>query len=146
MNINIRNMLLEDKSEILQMMHDFYSSDAVNTNGSPKIFETDFECCISESPFLEGFVFENSGKILGYAMVAQCFSTEFGKPCFWLEDLYLKSEYRGFGIISIFVNYIKSHKQNAIFKLEVEKENVHAVHVYKKLGFKEMPYSEMIML
>lgn len=78
-------------------------------------------------------------------MVTKSFSTEFGKICIWIEDLYLKEYCRGKGIIPEFINYLKSVYPNVIFKLEVEEENSHAVHVYKKCGFKELPYSEMIM-
>ena len=141
----IRKFIEEDKHEILSMMQEFYSSDAVFTNGSDEIFETDFETCINNSPFLDGYVFYNQDKILGYAMLAKSFSTEFGKICIWIEDLYLKEYCRGKGVIPEFINYLKSVYPNVIFKLEVEEENSHAVHVYKKCGFKKLPYSEMIM-
>ena len=145
LEFKIRKFIEEDKHEILSMMQEFYNSDAVFTNGSNEIFETDFETCINNSPFLDGYVFYNEEKILGYAMLAKSFSTEFGKICIWIEDLYLKEYCRGKGIIPEFINYLKSVYPDVIFKLEVEEENSHAVHVYKKCGFKELPYSEMIM-
>ena len=49
MDFGIRKMQLEDKKEILAMMEEFYSSNAVATNGSNEIFETDFENCINGS-------------------------------------------------------------------------------------------------
>ena len=137
-------MHINDRSEVLQMMHAFYSSPAVFTNGSDKIFATDFELCISNNPLLEGYIIELDCTICGYTMVAQSFSTEFGKVCYWLEDLYLKPDFRGKKIIPQFIEYIKSQKENAILKLEVEQENSHALHVYKKQGFQECPYCEMI--
>lgn len=145
LEFKIRKFIEEDKHEILSMMQEFYNSDAVFTNGSNEIFETDFETCINNSPFLDGYVFYNQDKILGYAMLAKSFSTEFGKICIWIEDLYLKEYCRGKGVIPDFINYLKSVYPDVIFKLEVEEENSHAVHVYKKCGFKELPYSEMIM-
>ena len=60
------------------------------------------------------------------------------------SDLYLKEEYRGLGIIPNFIEFIESLYPDTILKLEVEAENEHAVHVYKKRGFKELPYQEMI--
>ena len=146
MDFEIRKMHFEDKQEILTMMKEFYSTDAVSTNGSAEIFETDFENCISNSPYLEGFVFCQNKNILGYAMIAKTFSTEFGKICIWLEDLYVKKEYRGQGIISKFFEYTEKRYKNNIFKLEVENENTHAIQVYKKRGFNMLPYVEMIKL
>lgn len=143
MHFSIRMFEPKYKSEILSMMKVFYSSDAVFTSGSDEIFEIDFENCLNENPYLEGYVFASNEKILGYAMLAKSFSTEFGKQCIWLEDLYLKSEFRGQGIIPKFIKYLEEKYKECIFRLEVENENTHAVHVYEKSGFSSLPYVEM---
>lgn len=139
----IRSMTLEDKSIVMEMMRVFYASPAVLSNGSEEIFINDIENCINDSPYLEGYIFEDSGEIQGYAMVAKSFSTEFGKTCIWIEDLYIKNEYRGLGIGSMFLNYIKEKYADSIIRLEVEEENERAVKVYQKCGFDVLPYMEM---
>ena len=68
-------------------------------------------------------------------MVAKSFSTEFGKPCVWIEDIYVKDAYRGLGIGSHFLKFIESKYPDAILRLEVEAENERAVNVYQKCGF-----------
>lgn len=143
MNSKIRMMQESDRNSVLTMMREFYASSAVLSNGSEKIFETDFDCCVNATPFLEGYVFENNGMIQGYAMVAKSFSTEYGKPCIWVEDLYLKAEYRGLGIGSSFLSFIETKYPEALFRLEVEKENEKAVRVYEACGYQELPYMEM---
>ena len=87
MEDTIRTMTENDKDAVLEMMRVFYASPAVWSNGSDEIFLTDIETCINGSPYLSGFVFEENGALLGYAMVAKSFSTEFGKPCVWVEDM-----------------------------------------------------------
>jgi ribosomal protein S18 acetylase RimI-like enzyme len=136
-------MRKEDKDIILDMMRVFYASPAVLSNGSEEIFTADIENCVNDSPYLEGFVFENGNEIQGYGMIAKSFSTEFGKPCIWIEDLYLKPEYRGQGIGSMFFDYLEKAYTDCIFRLEVEEENERAIHVYKKNGFEILPYMEM---
>lgn len=121
----------------------FYSSDAVLTNGSIEIFNNDFETCINSNPFLEGYAFTSNNIIIGYAMLAHSYSTEFGKPCIWFEDLYLKEQYRGKNIIPKFIKYIENNYPNTILRLELEEENTHALHVYKECGFSKLPYLEM---
>lgn len=143
MAMNIRKMIQDDKSTIIDMMRVFYASPAVLSNGSEEIFEADVENCVNDSPYLEGFVFEENGEILGYGMIAKSFSTEFGKPCIWVEDLYLKPEYRGQGISSKFFEYLEQNYTDCIFRLEVEEENERAIHVYEKNGFAVLPYMEM---
>ena len=144
MEITIRSMMEQDRQEVLQMMRVFYASDAVQSNGSEEIFEKDICNCVEENPYLEGYIFEKEGKVLGYAMAAKSFSTEFGKPCIWIEDLYMKPESRGFGIGSHFFRYIKEKYPDAVLRLEVEPENERAIHVYKKAGYEVLPYMEII--
>ena len=139
----IRLIEERDRGAVLDMMRVFYASPAVHTNGSEDIFAADVDACVGESPFLEGYVFEQDEKILGYAMLAKSFSTEFGKPCIWIEDLYIKEEYRGQGIGTRFFDFIEGKYENVIFRLEVEEENERAVHVYKKCGYEVLPYMEM---
>lgn len=140
---NIRKMTLADKPAVLEMMRVFYASPAVLSNGSEEIFSADIDNCVNDSPYLEGYIFENSEEIQGYAMLAKSFSTEFGKSCIWIEDLYLKESYRGHGIGSRFFDFIKKAYPESIFRLEVEAENQRAINVYEKNGFKVLPYMEM---
>lgn len=144
MDFIIRNMTEQDTQEVMDMMRVFYASPAVQSNGSDEIFENDIKNCVSGSPYLEGYIFEKEGQILGYAMAAKSFSTEFGKPCVWIEDLYMKPENRGLGIGSKFFEYIEEKYSDVVVRLEVEEENERAVHVYKKAGYEVLPYMEMI--
>ena len=143
MSTTIRKMIESDKENVREMMRVFYASPAVLSNGSDEIFENDIENCVNDSPYLEGFLFESDGEVQGYGMIAKSFSTEFGKPCIWIEDLYLKPEYRGLGIGSMFFEYLEKTYTDCIFRLEVEEENERAIHVYEKNGFEELPYMEM---
>ena len=139
----IRYMEKKDKTAVIDMMRVFYASPAVLSNGSEEIFEADFSNCVGDSPYVEGYIFENDGSVQGYAMIAKSYSTEFGKPCIWIEDIYLKSEYRGCGIGSKFFKFIEEKYPDAVFRLELEAENERAFKVYKKCGYNILPYIEM---
>ena len=139
----IRRMQAQDRNAVLEMMRVFYASEAVLSNGSEEIFAADFENCVGDSPYLEGYIFEEAREIQGYGMVAKSFSTEFGKPCIWIEDLYIKDRYRGQGIGSLFLHYVGKQYPDAVLRLEVEPENESAVKVYEKCGFEVLPYMEM---
>lgn len=139
----IRDMVKEDKGCVLDMMRVFYTSPAVLSNGSEEIFDRDIESCVGECPYLEGYIFQEGQEIQGYAMVAKSFSTEFGRPCMWIEDLYFKPEYRGLGLGSQFFEFIEKKYPDTILKLEVEEENERAIRVYEKCGYEILPYLEM---
>ena len=143
MNVIIRLMTKHDKPAIVDLMRIFYNSPAVLSNGSEQIYSDDVDNCVNDNPFLEGYVIENEKDICGYAMIAKSFSTEFGKPCIWIEDLYLKDNYRGLGMGKLFFDFITEKYTDCIFRLEVEKENERAVRLYEKCGFSELPYMEM---
>jgi len=125
------------------MMRTFYASPAVLSNGSEEIFQADIDACISGSPYLEGYVFDREGCLQGYAMTARSFSTEFGRPCIWVEDLYIRDAFRGCGIGTRFLRFIEEKYPQAIVRLEVEEENERAVTVYEKNGFQVLPYMQM---
>lgn len=140
----IRLMKEQDKNEVIEMMTVFYASEAVSTNGSREIFESDFNNCINSCPYLEGYVFEENDNICGYAMVAKSFSTEFGKPCIWIEDLYIKEEYRHKKLGSLFFDFLKENYKDTIQRLEVDKQNIFASKAYKKNNFEEVDYLQFI--
>ena len=120
-NTNIRKMTAGDKQAVIEMMRVFYTSPAVFSNGSENIFLQDIEACTGENPYLDGYIFAapDSGEIQGYGMVAKSFSTEFGKPCAWIEDIYIKDSYRGLGIGSRFIEHVKKTYAGCVIRLEV---------------------------
>ena len=140
----IREMRERDRECVLQMMRVFYASPAVLSNGSEEIFRSDIDACLSDSPYLRGYVVEYKGEVQGYAMVAKSFSTEFGKPCIWIEDLYIRGECRGLGLGGSLLDYIKETYKDCVLRLEAEEENEGAVSLYRRKGFQVLPYLEMI--
>ncbi|MCD7859283.1 MAG: GNAT family N-acetyltransferase [Firmicutes bacterium] len=146
MEISIRKMNARDEAQVLAMMRVFYRSPAVRTEGSEEIYLRDFRLCVGDSPYLEGYMLEREGAVCGYAMVAKSFSTEFGKPCIYVEDLYLLESARGRGIGSAFFAFLGRQYPDAVFRLEVEQENIPAIRLYRKMGYTPSPYLEMKML
>ena len=141
--MNIRKMTASDKAAVMDMMRIFYASPAVHTNGSDDIFSADVDACVGDSPYAEGYVFEKEGSLVGYSMLAKSFSTEFGKPCIWIEDIYFLPEHRGKGYGKKFFEFLDKTFTEVLFRLEAEEENENAVALYRKCGFEVMPYLEM---
>lgn len=139
----IREMVRADAEEVLSMMRVFYASDAVLSDGSEEIFLQNVECCLGGSPYLEGYVFESGGRLQGYAMTAKSFSTEFGRECVWIEDLYMKPECRSLGLGTRFFAYIEQKHPHVLLRLEVDWKNKKAIRVYEKCGYEVLPYVEM---
>ena len=142
--IKIRKMQRDDSEIVISMMRKFYKSSAVATNGSEKIFAANVENILSGSPYVDGFIFVIGGKIIGYGITAHSYSTEFGGECIWIEDIYIEPEYRGRGVGSKFIRYVQKLYPDKILRLESEAGNDKALAFYKRLGFEELPYLELV--
>lgn len=130
--------------EVYAMMRVFYDSPAVLHTSSDRVLKNDIEACIGESPYLDGYVFKVEGKIAGYSMVSRSFTTEYGGICAWIEDLYIKEEFRRQGISKKFFEKLPSMYPEVVrFKLEVEPENERAIETYKKCGYTKLHYDIM---
>lgn len=140
--LKIRDLEARDREEVFKMMRVFYNSEAVLYTAPDEILYKDIDDCLSDLPFIEGYVFEEEGKLVGYAMAAKSYTTEYGGLLIFIEDLYVKEEYRGLGIGSSFFNFIEEkYKGLAVrYKLEVEEENQNAISVYKKCGYNKLGY------
>ena len=138
-----RPMTPADADAVYTMMRDFYTSPAVATDGSDAIYRADIAACLDADTPLTGYVFCLDGACVGYAMTAQSFSTEYGRPCLWIEDLYLRPEARGQGAGRRFFEQLAAAHPDAVLRLEAETENAPAVHLYRSVGFEQVPYLEL---
>ena len=144
MEILIRRIERGDAEVVLDMMREFFNSPATITNASEEIFASNVENCLAGSPYVEGFVFVDSKKIVGYGITAHSYSTEFGGECVWIEDIFIEAEYRGHGVGSKFIRHVKELYPDKIFRLEAEPDDAKLLNFYKRFGFKELPYLEMV--
>ncbi|MBR7037707.1 MAG: GNAT family N-acetyltransferase [Oscillospiraceae bacterium] len=137
-------MCANDRAVVLGMMRDFYDSPAVDHTAPDATLEKDIDDCLSDLPYLNGFIMERDGQIVGYAMIAVSYTTEYGGICIWVEDLYLQPAYRHCGIGGELLTFLESQYPDAVrFKLEVEPENAAALQCYEKHGYSVSPYSLM---
>ena len=144
-SFSLRPMEAADKTAVVDMMRDFYASEAVHSNGSEEVFSNDVDTCVSDDPFASGYVFvREDGSVCGYAMLAHSFSTEYGRRVIWIEDLFLEEDARNKGLSARLFDLVKEKYPDHIHRLEVEDTNLRAIRTYKKNGFTTLPYTGMI--
>lgn len=145
--MKIRKISQADQETVLSLMKAFYQSEAVLHPLPEETIQRCLQDCVRNSPYIEGYVMDVEGTIVGFAMVAKGYATEVGGICVQIEDIFIRPEFRGQGIGNQFFAYIMDkYKDTAYrFRLEVEENNTNAIRLYKKLGFVELPYCQMIM-
>ena len=142
---NIREIKKEDKDYLLAMMMEFYMSPAVIHKPDIPLLQRDIDACFDKDIPLTCYIFEVDDNIVGYSMVVKSFSTEYGLPCIWLEDLYVKPKYRKRGIGREYFSFLRKtypEKEYRI-RLEVAKDNEEAKRFYKNNKLEEIEYLQM---
>ena len=141
----IRKLDKSEKAEVLSMMEVFYASDALLVHPETAVLEKMLEDALADTPMLTGYGFEVEGALAGYGMVTRSYSTERGGICVWIEDIYIKPQYRGMGIGSAFLAFVEQANPGAVrLRLEAEPENETAMHVYRKAGFEVLAYTQLV--
>lgn len=142
MNIEIMNESHFEK--LLEMSKVFYSSDALDHEVPLDIITKNIKAAISGDKSLQGYVFCEDGKPVGFSYITTYYETEVGGTCAQILDLYIDEKYRGRGFAKQYFNFVFDKYSFAKrFRLEVVKDNERAINVYKHMGFKEISYGQM---
>jgi len=67
------------------------------------------EAFFGEVPAAGGLVAEVDGKMVGYAIHFTTFSSFLGKPGLWLEDIYIRPDWRGEGVGKKMLEAVVAH-------------------------------------
>lgn len=140
----IRKITPEDRTAVIEMMTDFYSSEAVLAPVSTENFEKTVDECLNSDVYADLYVAEVDDRMAGYALTAKTFSNEAGGMVTWIEELYVCPSMRGHNIGHELLTFLLN-TDSARFRLETEEENVRAVKLYKSFGFMPFGYDQMIL-
>lgn len=143
--MQIRQMVKQDEQTVLGMMVTFYDSDAVLCHPSRDVLARCVRDCVSQSPYVEGFVFEMDGTVAGYGMTAIGYATEAGGICVHIEDIFVLPQFRGQGIGTAFLDFVeRRYRGSAVrYRLEVEPDNAGADRAYRRCGYRELGYRQL---
>lgn len=141
----IRKLKESDRELYIEMAREFYSSDAVLHSVPEEYFQKTVDEVLRSDTYAEIYLFEHEGKTAGYGLTARTFSQEAGGYVMWIEEIYIREEYRSKGLGKEFFGFLDNKEKNVVrLRLEVEAENVRAVSLYKKLGYEKLDYIQMI--
>lgn len=142
----IRKINMDDKALYMELTTEFYASDAVMKPVPNEYIENTFSELMRSDDYLECYILSSDDRPAGYALLAKTFSQEAGGLAVWLEEIYIRDEFRGKGLGSEFFEFLKNGpaKDAKRIRLEVEEDNKGAIRLYERQGFTILPYMQMI--
>ena len=145
--LTFRDLTPEDHDLVVPMVQVFYRSDAVDHPVDAAILERSFQDAASPAePLLRGLLIQWEGKPAGYMYLTQCYSAEVGGRCVFLEEIFLKEEYRRRGLGAQVMAWLEQEYPAARrFRLEVTQANQGAGHLYQKAGYTFLRYEQMVL-
>lgn len=136
-----------DKELFIEMCKSFYSSSAVLHEVPEKHFAQTFDTYLkTPSAGLIIYVDEEDGVVRAYLLAASMYSNEAGGRTLWLDELFVKDEYRGAGIGKGLLEYAMRENTDVVrFRLELTKVNSSARKLYERMGFEILDYDQMVI-
>lgn len=145
--MQIRSIQLKDKAYFLDSVEKFYHSSAVDHPISTRNAAQTFDLLLQGTPYADCLIAEDeTGATCGYCLLALTWSNEGGGLCVWLDELMIDETRRGEGIGQALIQAVREkYSAAARFRLEVTAANTRAAALYKRLGFEELPYRQMLL-
>lgn len=135
-NLTIRFAEVDDTADIFSLINELASYEKLSHLITTSIDELKVNL-FGKEKFVEILIAEYDNKIVGQALFFKNFSTFLGKPGIYLEDLFVKPDFRGKGIGKALLEKIISiAKERNYGRVEwsVLDWNESAIDFYKKMG------------
>ena len=144
----IREIKSDDKIDFIKMCMDFYNTDGVDHSIPVSNMEKTFNLLMEGLDLAKAYVCEKNNKTVGYILLALTYSNEAGGMVVWLDEIYVKPEFRSQGIGSELIDFVIEKYKNKIsrFRLEITESNIGAKKLYLSKGFKDLSYRQMEIL
>jgi GNAT superfamily N-acetyltransferase len=133
---SIRPLLLVEIPELLDMIRELADFEQLSHEVTATV--ADYERALfGDSPSACALLAEQEGILVGYAIHFSTFSSFLGKEGVWLEDLYVRPDYRGQGIGKALlkaVGRIAAERGAGRYEWSVLDWNTNAIELYKRMG------------
>jgi GNAT superfamily N-acetyltransferase len=126
-----------DKEALVSMVLSLYAEDCSIVNmDSDKIYTT-IDALMNDPKKGVILVFEHQSRAIGYSILINFWSNEYGGNITFIDELFIIPEFRRKGIATLFFKQLFTKKINntIAFQLEVTPKNSYALKLYKRVGF-----------
>jgi len=128
----------DDIETLIAMMREFYAHEELTFDEA--IARRALRGIVGDETFGRVFLILAAGEVAGYAVLTFGYSLEFHGRDAFVDEIYLRDEYRGRGIggrALEFLTEVCAENGISALHLEVERSNTQAQAVYHKFGFED---------
>ncbi len=143
----IRYLEKRDAEECVKMLEEFYQTDAVSHKIPTEYMQNSVDLALNNSPYIKILMCEIEGKYAGFCTLSFTLSTEAGGVVVFIEELYIRDEFKGQGLGTAIMKFIRDEFDKDVkrYRLEVTEHNVKAIKLYEKIGFEGLSYKQMVL-
>lgn len=134
--MNLESAEPKNTDDLLSMMGDFFYMFQYPFDRETR--EEQIKKLFTQKDWGHLFIFREGDQDAGYLMLAFGYSFEFGGRIGFIDELYIKPDFRGKGLGKIILKQLKEKMEGiglASLRLEVEQYNQQAIRLYESEGF-----------
>ncbi|MFO7368714.1 MAG: GNAT family N-acetyltransferase [Bacteroidales bacterium] len=141
MNISYKPYEAKDLPELRTMIHALYREDGEPEKMTDNKIDKTVDFLYANPGHGEILVFCSESKVVGYAILINYWSNEFGGNVLYIDELFVKEAFRNQQIGTDFINYLirTGYNNCRALSLEVVGINARALAFYRRLGFNPAP-------
>ncbi|MCU0798928.1 MAG: GNAT family N-acetyltransferase [Candidatus Thermoplasmatota archaeon] len=147
MDISFRRFRRSDALIVSGMIKGLYSEDPSGKTMTDEKIRSTFAQLGEHSEQGTIMVLEKDGRTVGYSILVNYWSNEYGGNILFLDELYVIPSERRSGIGSEFIGYLKEKRPygSVAILLEVHPRNVLACNFYGRAGFRPSRYDHYVL-
>ena len=144
--LTFRDITAADRPAVIPMVEAFYQTDAVDHPVPQDTIDRTFLAAADPAePLLRGVLVCDGEDVVGYVYLTFCYSAEVGGRCVFIEEIFLKEQFRGRGYGREIMAWMEGeYPEFRRFRLEVTQVNQQAIRLYEKSGYKYLRYDQMV--
>ncbi len=141
MNISYKPCAAKDLPKLRAMIHALYMADGEPEKMTDNKIDRTVAFLTTNPGHGEIILFCNVSDVVGYAILINYWSNEFGGNVLYIDELFVKEAFRNQQIGTDFINYLirTGYNNCRALSLEVVGINARALALYRRLGFKPAP-------
>lgn len=133
-----RKMEIHDEPKVRSMIKEFYKANPELKPIQDEHIDRTFSEFVKFPEKGQILVIEDNGEIIGYSIVVNMWSNEYGGNVLDIDELFVVRDRRGQGVGTAFIRWLIENHFNQCVSIELGTTpgNVRARALYEKLGFK----------